>query len=174
MKAIFLLSLLTILFSTFPAYSGNIGDEALTADGYPLVTTLENGNLEPVLEKLRGKVIVMNVWATWCVPCVKEFPDLLELREKYHDKGVELVFLSVDDPDELESKVYPFLMKMDVKFETYIRSSGDEQDFVNGVDESWSGAIPLTLIYDRTGKKNTIIYGSKHFDTFEKVVKPLL
>lgn len=142
--------------------------------GAPPVMLLEGGDIQPVLAELEGKVVVLNMWATWCVPCVKEMPDLLKLREEYREKGVELVLLSMDDPEDLESKVYPFLIEHQIKFTTYLRDGGKDMDFINGIDTDWSGAIPFTVIYDRQGNKRTTITGRHTFEDFEKYVKKAL
>jgi thiol-disulfide isomerase/thioredoxin len=173
MRVIPVFFLFFLFVAPLHAQPGSAADESYL-DVYPKVTKLDNGNIAPLLKQYRGDIIVLNIWATWCVPCVKEFPDLLKLREEYMEQGVHLILLSVDDVEDLEPKVYPFLVQKGVEFETYIRTSGDEQKFINGIDESWSGAIPLTMIYDRKGRKDTIVFGSKHYEDFEKMVKPLL
>src|SRR5512145_2713937 len=160
--------LLLSLISTSDARTG--GDETGDDSWLPKVTKLENGDITPILEKYKGKVVVLNFWATWCVPCVKELPDLFKLRKEYESKGVQLVLVSINDIDELESKVYPFLIEKQVKFETYIRHGGDDMKFINGVDETWSGAIPFTIIYDREGKKRSVESGKQTYEEFERAV----
>ncbi len=150
------------------------GDETSDDSWLPKVTKLENGNIKPILEQYKGEVIVLNFWATWCVPCVKEMPDLFKLKQEYESKGMRLILISINDLEELESRVYPFLIEKQVGFETFIRTPGDDQKFINSIDETWSGAIPFTIIFDRAGKKRFVEFGKHTYEEFERAVKPLL
>ncbi len=122
----------------------------------------------------KGKVVVMNFWATWCAPCVEEFPDLLRLRSAYADRGLEIIFVSIDNPKKSLPQVNTFLKGKGVDFPTYIKEAGGDEAFINSIDSTWSGAIPATFIYDKRG---SVVHKRIDAQTFEQLaglVVPLL
>jgi len=87
--------------------------------------------LQEFISSRNGKYLFLNVWATWCIPCREEFPDLIKLAELYKTKGVEFAGLSVDYPDEFESKILPFLEKNPVNFPIYVQNFEDKENAIN-------------------------------------------
>ena len=79
--------------------------------GQPKVGTLKPADFGKFRDSAKGKVLVLNFWATWCGPCVAEFPELVALDAKYRDKGMKLVGITADDPDDVQPKVIPFIKK---------------------------------------------------------------
>ena len=114
--------------------------------------------------------MLINFWATWCKPCVKEFPELVKLYNNYKDKGFEIVFISVDVPEDVEPKVVPFLKKQDVDFVSYYNKFERPDELINYIDKNWEGAIPSTYIYDKDGKLTADILGSRSYEDFEKEI----
>src|SRR5438552_152898 len=84
--------------------------------------------LKTIMDSNKGKVVLVNFWATWCKPCVKEFPELVKLYNDYKDKGFILVFISADVPEEVKTKVVPFLNKEGVDFATYYNGFDKPED----------------------------------------------
>lgn len=123
-----------------------------------------------VKEMHKGKVLLINFWATWCKPCVKEFPELVKLYANYKDKGFELVFISVDVPEDVDTKVVPFLKKEGVDFVSYYNKFDKPEELINYIDKNWEGAIPSTYIYDKEGKITANILGSRSYEEFEKEI----
>lgn len=89
---------------------------------------------------------VINFWATWCGPCVKELPYFEELNALYLDRAFKQILVSLDDPRKLESKVIPFLNKNKIESEVVLLADGKANNWIDKVDPKWSGAIPITLI----------------------------
>jgi thiol-disulfide isomerase/thioredoxin len=140
----------------------------------PVVTTVDGPGLKKALEAYRGKVVVLNLWATWCAPCVAEFPDLVKLHHAYQDRGVTVVAVSVDDPNARE-KVRRFLTAQKATFPAYLRKSGDMEAFINAVSPNWSGAVPATFLFDRNGRQiGAPLIGAHSFAKFAAAVEPLL
>lgn len=85
---------------------------------------------------------VINFWATWCLPCVKELPYFEELNKKFKTKKVEIVLVSLDFTKE---QVINYIAKKKIKSKTILLSDSKTNSWINKVDSSWSGAIPITL-----------------------------
>jgi thiol-disulfide isomerase/thioredoxin len=137
----------------------------------PLSNTDE---VKSVYDAVKGKVVLVNFWATWCKPCVKEFPELVKLYSNSKDEGFELVFISLDDMSEIDSHLTPFLKKQGVDFTTYYSTFAKPEDLMEYVDKNWQGAIPSTYIYDREGSLKKSILGTKTYEQFEKEITVLL
>ena len=104
---------------------------------------------EPYLHKEEADVYVINFWATWCKPCIKELPYFEALREKYDDKNVHFVLVTLDFSEKLESLVLPFIDKHKLQSEIILLDDVDSNRWIPLVSEKWSGAIPATLIYSK-------------------------
>lgn len=133
----------------------------------PLNSTKE---LDELKESLKGKVVLINFWATWCVPCVKEFPELVKLYNDYKDKDFKLVFISTDVPEDINTKVIPFLKTNNVDFVSYYNNFSKPEELIDNIDKNWEGAIPSTYIYDKDGKVTANILGKKEYSVFEKEI----
>lgn len=99
----------------------------------------------------KAKVRLLNVWATWCVPCVAEMPDLRAIDEAFGDE-LAIAGVSLDDmiPDTKQAKVATFLDKQRIAFPN-VYYTGNPDDLGEHLD--FDGEIPLTIIYDRKGKE---------------------
>ena len=108
---------------------------------------INSQQMQALLASDTATIKVVNVWATWCAPCVREFPPLLALREKMEHESVEMIFVSADFASERDSAIR-FLASQDVDFKTYWMR-GDTDEFINGLSEDWSGALPATFVFNR-------------------------
>ncbi len=128
-----------------------------------------------VLEHHRGKVVVVNYWATWCIPCLQELPELDLLRERYADRGLVVLAVSMDDPEKLEDRVRPFFAKRAPGLVSYLATAGENSvDFVMSFDPEWPGALPTTMFFDRGGELTNVHLGRMLYAEFEEVVLELL
>ncbi|WMI65972.1 TlpA disulfide reductase family protein [Aestuariibaculum sp. YM273] len=128
--------------------------------------------LEPLLNKKDGKVHVVNFWATWCVPCVKELPYFERLRKAYADKNVEVLLVSLDFPHQYDTKLKPFIKNRKIQSEVVALDDADMNTWIPKVNESWSGSIPATIIYKDDERQ--FFEKSFTFEELEKQVKPFL
>ncbi len=138
------------------------------------IVPVDAGELKKLREEARGKVLLVNFWATWCAPCVEEFPDLIKLRGEYGPRGLAVLFVSIDRASEAGTTVAQFLQKHGVTFRTYIKKAGGDEDFINAMSRNWSGALPATFIYDKTGKLAHLLSGEQSLQSLSRYVQPLL
>lgn len=126
---------------------------------------------EGVLERVRAssaEVVLVNVWATWCLPCREEFPALVRLVREFPADRLELVLVSTDFPEQAH-EARKFLADQGVTFRSYLKEGGDEE-FINGLSERWSGALPATLIFDRARTLVRFWEGGASLEQFRQAV----
>jgi len=97
------------------------------------------------------KLRLINLWATWCVPCVEEFPELVTLNRMYRDRGFELVSISTDD-SSARPKALKFLEKQQSSSPNYIFFGDDKYKLMEAIDPKWQGALPYSILVDPGGK----------------------
>jgi len=101
--------------------------------------------LESFLSSNTDKTLVVNFWATWCKPCIKELPYFEAIQTKYND-DVRVVLVSLDFSDKLESQLIPFVNENALRSQVVLLDDPYENEWIPKVDSTWSGAIPATLI----------------------------
>ncbi|MBZ0326791.1 MAG: TlpA family protein disulfide reductase [Altibacter sp.] len=109
--------------------------------------------LQPLLSKDNDTTYIVNFWATWCKPCVKEMPYFEKINTQYAKDKVKVVFVSLDFPDKLETQVIPFLEKNNIKSQVVLLDDADANSWIPRVSKEWSGAIPATIIYNSATRK---------------------
>ncbi len=115
---------------------------------------------------------VINFWATWCKPCVKELPYFEELNANYKDKNVKVVLASLDFPKNIEKQVIPFIKKNNLQSEIVLLDDPDANSWIPKVSEKWSGAIPATIFIK--GKKQLFFEKSFTYNELETELKTIL
>ena len=128
--------------------------------------------IAPLINKTDDKVHVVNFWATWCAPCVKELPYFEKINKVYKAKGVELLLVSLDFPRKYETKLKPFLKERQLKSEVVCFNDVDQNRWIPAIDTTWSGAIPATIIYK--GNKRKFYEKSFTYEELEKEVQQFL
>jgi thiol-disulfide isomerase/thioredoxin len=149
----------------------------LTAGAAPpsrLAGELDAPGLLQVLAQHKGRVVLLNFWATWCVPCREEFPELSKLQKRHRAEGLQLIGVSTDFAKQRPA-VVKFLDEQRPSFPNYRKKSGgDEQDFIEAVDGSWGGELPFSVLYDRSGKKFRVFSGKLPIANAEREIQRLL
>jgi thiol-disulfide isomerase/thioredoxin len=145
-----------------------------TAFAASALTAVDASSLRAKLAALKGKVVVLNMWATWCGPCVLEFPELVKLDQAYRARGVAVIGLSLDDPKTAQRKVTQFVHQQHVGFRIFTLKPTNAETVVQSVDKYWRGSIPMTYVFDRSGRLRSRLSGARTLDGFVMAVKPLL
>lgn len=109
--------------------------------------------LKLLLERKDDKTYIVNFWATWCAPCVKELPYFEKINKKYAINNVEVLLVSLDFPKQIDKKLIPFINKKKLQAKVVLLNDMNEDVWIQAIDKSWSGAIPATLIYNKNDRK---------------------
>ena len=128
--------------------------------------------MEKYLHLEDDKTYIVNFWATWCAPCVKELPEFEELYHKYKEKNVELVLVSLDYPDQYESKLKPFMIKHNLQGRVICLDDAAMNVWIPKVNDEWDGGLPATLIYNKN--KRGFFYRTFTYDELEAELKHFL
>jgi len=119
------------------------------------------------LSEQLGNVILINIWATWCLPCLDETPDLVSLYETYRDDGFLILGVSIDEQEE--SVVQPFIERFDISYPVYI----DKEEIILSKYGPTMG-IPTTYLIDRSGNLRYFAVGALTKKELEPRIKALL
>jgi len=121
--------------------------QATNSDFIKIYDTFEE--FSEVLNKTGEKTYVVNFWATWCKPCIAELPFFDKLVEEHGIEEVEVVLVSLDFKDRIKKSLIPFIQNNNVRSEVVLLADKRTNEWIDKVDEGWSGTIPATLIYDQ-------------------------
>jgi len=113
-------------------------------------------------------VVLVNIWATWCMPCREEFPEIVRLYRDYRDRGLDVVFVSGDLEGDT-SQVLDFLAEQGVDFTSYLKV-GKDMEFIDTFYPEWSGLLPATFIYDAQRTVQHFWEGEASYEVFESRV----
>lgn len=117
------------------------------------VKTASFKELGAILDQRNDTTYVVNFWATWCGPCIKELPWFLEAAREFKSQKVRVILVSLDFPDERDSKVAPFIQRKGIDIPVMIMDEPDPNSWMPKVDKTWTGAIPATLIWNKKKRK---------------------
>jgi len=131
-------------------------------------------DFKSALASTRGKVVVLNFWATWCVPCLREIPDLLAVTSEVKASGVVLIGVAVDDPSPGATGVERFRKKYFPDFFTYARHGPEIDELASVIDPTWNEVVPTTYLIDRDGKVARRIQGKKSIEEFRDAIGKIL
>jgi peroxiredoxin len=137
---------------------------SLTDNTIPTFSWIDENNREVTLESYKGKVIVINFWATWCGPCKNEIPDFVQIYSKYKAQGVEILGVSLDSEIEL-NELAQFVGENDITYQI-IHDNGDLQNAYGGIK-----AIPTTYIIGKDFKVKNHFVGALTEEQLEKLIR---
>ena len=121
------------------------------------VEMIDEPGLKELLQNKSDKLRLINVWATWCGPCVAEFPDFITINRMYRGRDFEFISVSADSPTN-KDKVQKFLQKQQASNKNYLFSIDDKYKLIELIDPKWQGALPYTILVEPGGK---IVYAKQ-------------
>ena len=128
---------------------------------------------QKLLDRYRGKPLLVNFWATWCEPCRHEYPMLNELAKQYGPQGLKVVGVSMDDDGDL-ILMRRFLARYRPVFPNYRKKAGTEEAFRQVVFPGWNGSLPATFFYGKDGMQVGHVMGEGTRDTYEGAIRAML
>ena len=151
-----------LMVGATPLQEGAISNDDLLKD-------INGEELQELVKSFEGdKAVLINIWATWCAPCIEEFPEIVKIQRKY-EGDLRVVFISADFPDSRD-RALEFLKEQGVDWTTYFKTGKDEA-FINAISKDWSGALPFTKIINKEGEVVSYWENSASFSKFDKHVK---
>jgi len=113
--------------------------------------TITAEGIKDLIKNNSGKLRLINVWATWCGPCVTEFPEFITMNRMYRKRDFEFITISADDPAK-KDKALQFLQQQQASATNYIFHLDDKYKLIEAVDPNWQGALPYTMLVEPGGK----------------------
>ena len=158
--AIFTMTMLPVNYMS--AQTNETSDDKLLKD-------ITGSELQKVIDSYQGeKAVLINVWATWCAPCIKEFPEIVKLQRNYPD-NLKVIFVSADFPKQRDAAL-EFLKEQNVDWTTYFKT-GKDQQFIESLSGNWTGALPFTKVIGLNGDLVASWEQSASYEKFEHHVK---
>ena len=140
------------------------------------IATYNYESLKPLLEKNDDKTYVVNFWATWCAPCIKEMPYFEQIIEENADKKIKLVFVSMDFLKDLEDRVVPFVREKGIIAECVLLDEKEltMTEWINRLSKDWEGEIPATLMIKGSAGIKEFYAREFTFNQLQAIVTPLV
>src|SRR6056297_3215369 len=120
-----------------------------TVSGQSIKTYNSFEDYKHLLHQTDDTTYVINYWATWCAPCIKEMPAFVKLEESYKNKKLKIILTSMDFGSNVTERVKGFMNKHNITSEVVVLDDPDSNSWIDMVSNEWSGGIPATLIYDK-------------------------
>jgi peroxiredoxin len=105
---------------------------------------------------------------------VEEMPDLVRLANSYESENVKVIGISIDYPEEIQSKIIPFIKKHSLNFPVYVNNFKNDETLINSLNSDWSGAIPATFVYNKDGTQVEFLLGKHSFTDFRNSIEQVL
>jgi thiol-disulfide isomerase/thioredoxin len=130
--------------------------------------------LQRMMTAQNDTTYVFNFFATWCEPCVKEFPNFQKLADDNQDKAFKLVFVSLDFKKAFKNKLLPFLKKRQVTEQTVLLDEPDYNSWIDKVSKDWDGNLPMTLVINNARHVRQVYAHDFTYDSLRTTIEPFL
>lgn len=161
-----ILSLLAIVLSSCNS-SKKQNSETKTSTFQVEIPIHDYASLEPLLQTEEDAIHIVNFWAMWCAPCVKELPYLQEYANQ--NPEVDLLLISMDFPKDIDTKLKPFLKQQNITSKVVLLDDPDANTWIDKIYPDWSGAIPFTIIFN----KDKRVYIENTFEDLAELEKEI-
>mgnify|MGYP001484507969 CR=1 FL=1 len=158
-------NLFIYLFVFLSIRCGNDLLNVKVVNGPELYSNIKDNNM--------SSLVLLNIWSTSCIPCIKEFPYIVKLKKRYDISKLDVVFLSTDW-DEKSNEVEKFLLSQQVRGQHYRKEEGNTQEFIDDICPSWSGGLPFTAIFNKGLELLAFWHGEKNEKFFISKIDSLL
>jgi thiol-disulfide isomerase/thioredoxin len=126
--------------------------------------------LQQIMEAKSEKIQVINFWATWCAPCIKELP-LFEKLNAEARPNVKVILVSMDmDLDPNPEKVYKFISRKNIRSEVLLLNEQNANSWINKIEKNWSGALPATIVINQKTGQRKFVEKELHEGDLEKLI----
>jgi len=142
-----------------------IGGQTSAASNIPIINFTQ---FEPLLHKQNDTVYLINFWATWCAPCREEIPAIQKIEEKYSNQKLKILLISLDFPNQIESRLIPFIREHNLKSQVIVLDDPNQNSWIDKVDTNWSGGLPFTLIYGKNFRES--YSHSFHYQQLDSII----
>lgn len=132
--------------------------------------TVKLAELQALINKKSDDIHVINFWATWCGPCIKEMP-LFEKLTADNKPGVKVTLVSMDldlNPDP--EKVYKFITRKNIKSEVLLLDESDPDTWISKIDKEWSGSLPATIVINQKTGQRKFVGKELHEGDLERLI----
>jgi len=133
---------------------------------------MDEGGFARTLASNKGKVVLIDFWASWCHGCRLEMPELIKLQERLSKNGFVLLTVSMDEPKGVAAAIQ-FLKEQHAPAPAYVQRAKNEDAFIHTVDKEWSGSLPATFLYGRDGRRAASFIGATDVAKIEAEVTRL-
>ena len=138
------------------------------------VPVLKVGDLLKRINTDSDTTYIINFWATWCAPCVKELPGFDSINKIYSDKKVKVLLVTMDFKEDLKTKVIPFIKEKNIGSEVNLLDEINGNYFIPKISGSWSGALPATLILNNKNKTRLFFEKKLTFEFLKEQVESII
>lgn len=135
-------------------------------------TDVSPDEIQSVLRAAPGEVLLVNLWSTWCRPCMEEMPQLVALTSRHRGDGLGAMFISMDISSS-RADALRFMKEQHAPSPSYIRI-GRDADFIPAMHDDWSGTLPATILFDRARTPQHVWIGEVPMDELERAVQRML
>ena len=143
----------------------------------PQLTPLTLDGYSKLIAAHKGRVVLATFWATYCIPCRAELPELVKLAAQLRPRGLDLLVISADEPEQEAAArkfILPVVAKVVPPSPLYIKSAEDNDKYAAGIHGRWQGELPANFIYDRTGRKVGAFIGENPTKDIQAVIEKFL
>lgn len=131
-------------------------------------------DLQKIMNQPNDTTLIVHFWATWCKPCVEELPIFEKISQEYLQKKVKVLFISMDFPKDVATKVPSFLKSTNINSNVLLLDEPDYNSWIDVIDKDWSGTIPATLILNTNMRKRKFYEGPVKAMSFLEDLKTML
>ncbi len=156
-SVLFIMLLVSQLFfscndSNKPSYQAYSPKEHVSFQGKNIALYDYENFEKAFLNNKNDTTYIINFWATWCIPCIKELPYFEALSSKYKNEKIKVLLVSLDFSNKIESRLIPFLKTNKITSQVVVLDDADANTWINAINPDWSGAIPATIVYNKHKK----------------------